>query len=150
MRTELALATNVGLRHVIEDGVSILDNTRVPPERRRFVLDDLIELLQEAVRGSELLGSSSLLVAGADRSAVDAISLLDRYLRNDSDAVLRDELKASAVAFTALRDGKSVSPSHRKQVVRFMRELLSTLERSESSDLAPDQADDQLTRRIND
>jgi hypothetical protein len=132
MKTQPALAINVGLRHVIEDGLAILANDHLTDDRRKFVVEDLSDLLGNAYRGSELAKNSSLFVKATDRTAFEAYSLLDR-LSGDGSTAIREQLRASAEAFDALKHEKEFSDDQKKRVTQFLKQLLGSLERQDSS-----------------
>jgi hypothetical protein len=72
--------SGLGFRHLMEDGIAILQNQPVGPDRRKYVLDDLSELIGRANRGSDLFRNHALFVASGDRGAVESFSLFDRFL----------------------------------------------------------------------
>jgi hypothetical protein len=137
MKTELVSASNVGLRHVIEDGLAILSNHQLSDERRTFVLADLADLLGQASRGAQLASSASFFVGGDDRVAFDAFSLLDK-LNSEANELDKENLRASAAAFNALRTGNEVAMAEKRRAAVFLKKLLGSLERESSSELVLD------------
>jgi hypothetical protein len=77
---EPTLAEAVGLKHIIEDGLAILDGRKVGEGRREFVMRDLRDLLDQAIRGSHIASQATLFLGEGDRQAFGSFTLLDRYL----------------------------------------------------------------------
>ena len=149
MASAPALAGDVGLRHVLEDGLAILSRSELDPGRRQFVLDDLMQLFGDALRGSELLDRTSLLVASADRYAVETYSLIDRYIRSEDPAAVRQDLETSLAAFGALREGRQVQHAEKRKAISFLRQVLTTLERNDVSGIL-ERPDDLPLGHLND
>ena len=97
MASELATAASVGFRHVVEDGLSLLREQRLPAARQEYVLSKLVRLLSDAARGQEIMAEQALFVGAKEREASESYSLLDRYLQNEDWttrlAVSRDALR---------------------------------------------------------
>jgi len=128
MKAEPLFASNVGLRHVVEDGLAILSNEKLAADRRRFVVRDLAELLNDALRGAQLANTTSFFVNAADRTAFDAYSLLDQ-LGQIAEQTDKESLKASAEAFVALRDGQTLQAKKKSTAAQYLKTLLGSLER---------------------
>jgi hypothetical protein len=80
MFEEPTLAEAVGLKHVIEDGLAIIEGRSISDSRKGFVLEDLRALLNKAIRGSEIASQSTLFLGEDDRQAFGSFALIDRYL----------------------------------------------------------------------
>jgi hypothetical protein len=55
MPTKMNWTNSLGFRHLIEDGITILQNRAIERDRRKHVLDDLSEMMIQAKRGSDLV-----------------------------------------------------------------------------------------------
>jgi len=132
MARELATVGSVGFRHVVEDGLTLLKERRLPPARREYVLDELVRLLSDAARGKEIMAEQTLFVGARDRNAYESYSLLDRYLRDES---WKSRLEASQGALRRLAEGASASGEERSAAMDLLEELLASLERDASSGL---------------
>lgn len=121
--------SGVGFRHLIEDGVAILQNQPVGPDRRKYVLDDLAELIGRANRGSDLFRSHALFVASADRSAVESFSLVDRFLGGAESDHWKSVLAQAQEAFHQLRNGGVPGAEARDAAIGLLKKILSGLTR---------------------
>lgn len=135
MNTTVSLKTDLGLRHLIEDAIGILRGDAVSDARKDFVLADLQDLFHKVVRGHELIQSPALFVGTADRWAFEAFSLLDRFLPPDGAASVHNALKASADRLAEIKDGHPVPVAQRQESVKFLSQILASLERQDSSGL---------------
>jgi hypothetical protein len=132
MATESGLVASIGFRHVIEDGLSVLQNGNLEPTRRAYVLDDLTALLRGAIKGSDLARQVSLFVRSDDRNAFEIFSLLDRYLGHGYDPDWREKLPSAEKAFTQLKENVEVAPEARSEAIALLTELLSSVKRRNS------------------
>ena len=80
MFDEPTLAEAVGLKHVIEDGLAIIEGRPLGEARRNFVVHDLSELIDRAIRGSQIASQPTLFLGEDDRQAFGSFALIDRYL----------------------------------------------------------------------
>ena len=133
MNTEISLNTGPGLRHVIEDGLAILEGSNFTASRREYVLDDLRDLFSKVVRGHELVKSPALFTGSADRGAFEAFSLLDRFLPSVEDSSVQQTLRLSANVFGQIKSGQSIPLDQRNSLVDFLRCILASLERQDSA-----------------
>ena len=133
MNTEISLNTGPGLRHVIEDGLAILEGSNFTASRREYVLDDLKDLFSKVVRGQELVKSPALFTGSVDRGAFEAFSLLDRFLPSVEDSTVQQSLRLSATAFAQIKSGQTIPADQRNILVDFLRKILASLERQDSA-----------------
>ena len=146
MTAENNLASSVGLRHVIEDGLAILANRALPKPRQDFVLTDLSDLLNKALRGSALARSSALFIGAGDRAAFDTYSLLGQ-LGTNATAPDTETLKLSAKAFDALKEGRGPRPEEKRCATEFLKQVLGSIER-QAGIAEKQQIDIGLDRRV--
>ena len=132
MASESNLVASIGFRHVIEDGLSVLQNDDLEPGRRAYVLEDLTTLLRGAIKGCSLASQVSLFVRSDDRNAFEIFSLLDRYLGHGYDPDWRDKLPLAEKAFTQLQENSDVSSDARSAAIALLTELLSSVKRRNS------------------
>lgn len=138
MNTSIALKSELGLRHLIEDGIAILRGGAFPDARRDFVLSDLQELFEKVARGHELIQSPSFFVGTADRGAFEAYSLLDRFLPLSPSGSVHTALRASAERLAEIKGGHTVAPAQRQESAEFLSQILASLRRQDSSGLRND------------
>jgi hypothetical protein len=92
-------------RHLIEDGIAVLQNFPIGTDRRVYVLNDLFDLVLRAKRGSELVRNNALFVASADRSAVESFSVLDRFLDDAESDRWKITFERAEEALDQLKNG---------------------------------------------
>jgi hypothetical protein len=143
MAGELGTVASVGFRHVVEDGLSLLKDRRLPAGRREYVLDQLSKLLNDAARGQQIVANQALFVGSRDRDAYESYSLLDRHLRNEE---WEGRLKASQEALRRLLEGSAAPREARSAAIDLLKELLTSLERDASGGLASVPEDLDLSR----
>jgi uncharacterized protein YecE (DUF72 family) len=103
MTTQLSPSKDLGLRHVLETGLSVIRNEQVDGSRRDSALDRLIEIFGEAERGSQAVRAQNLLFATEERSAFEQFSMFFRYLDAPFGEALADRLSEAKNALGELR-----------------------------------------------
>ena len=117
----------LGFRHLIEDGVAILQNRPIDADRRKYVLDDLSDLVLTAKRGSDLVRNNALFVASADRNAVESFSLLDRFLDEAETDQWKVILEQTEQALKQLQRGAVPTQESREAAIVLLKQILSGL-----------------------
>ncbi len=129
MPTQTNWTNGLGFRHLIEDGIAILRDRPVEADRRKYVLDDLSELMVRAKRGSDLVRDHVLFVASADRSAVESFSVVDRFLEDAESDYWKSILAQSEEALQQLRSGDVPRAEAREAAIGLLQKILSGLRR---------------------
>ncbi len=101
----------IGFCHVIEDVLSVLAQQDIGLARRRYVLEDLANLLANANRGAGLARRKLLFVAPTEKAALDAFFLLDRCLSNDPD--WKEKLHGTQRVLALLRRNAEIEVSQK-------------------------------------
>jgi hypothetical protein len=78
---ELQLA-DLGLQHVLENGLAVLRNDEVRSNSRSAALQRLSKILDEADRGSTLVSSSQFFLGKNEQPALESFSKVLRYLKD--------------------------------------------------------------------
>jgi len=134
MRFEVDAAQDLGLQHMLENGLAVLRGVELGAPRRAKVLRGLLEMISEADRGSAALRAQSLTSALEDRPAFDRFTLFFRYLK-DTTEDLSGQLSTARAALEALDQGKELTPDQGATLEMLLSELLEALERERA--LAP-------------
>ena len=133
--TQFNLSASIGFRHVIEDGIRILaKRDGIDVARKKFVVDDLVGLLSQATRGSEVANQNSLLISTGDKTAVETYSFLDRFLSRD-DKQLQEKLRKAQAAFKVIADNAEPSAENQTTALELLNELLASIERRGASEI---------------
>jgi hypothetical protein len=119
----------LGFRHLIEDGLAILDGRPINPDRRAYVVKDLSQLVLQAKRGSDLVRSNALSVASDDRNAFESYSILDRYWDRSREEQWTQVLAKAGEAFDCLQKGvvRDLREDQRNAAANLLRTVLSGL-----------------------
>jgi hypothetical protein len=119
--------SGLGFRHLVEDGIAVLQDQPVGSDRRKYVLDDLSELIGRANRGSDLFRNHALFVASGDRGAVESFSLVDRFLGGAESDYWKSILSQAQEALHQLRNGDVPKAEARDAAVSLLKKILSGL-----------------------
>lgn len=119
----------VGFRHLIEDGIAILQDAPIAPDRRAYVLDDLFNFVLRAKRGSDLVRSNALFAASAERSAVESFSVLDHFLDDTESESWKTAFEKAEDALTQLKSGSEPKEESRLAAILLLQKVLSGLTR---------------------
>lgn len=120
--------SDVGMRHVIEDALSLLRGELEDVKRRDFVISDLTSLFESASRGSCLAAQEELFFGADEIYAFKKFTAVKKYLSADFDSSLwdrLDETKEVLQDFSAKRD---VAPQKVDNAVEFLTVFLIKIE----------------------
>ena len=134
MRFEMEPSQDLGLQHMLRNGVAVLRGEPFDPERRTRVVEGLLEIITEADRGSEALREQSLTFALNERPAFERFSLFLQYV-GDSVEDIGNKLARAKEVLEGLEQGNEGSPEDRASVAELLNRLVSALERERA--LAP-------------
>lgn len=124
------LLADVGLRHIVEDGIAALLNRTMTDDRRVYVLNDLIDLFRRAAHGSKIARQQLLFGKSEERSAYECFARFDDLLRDRLTNRWEDVLDEVCDALERLRDGRDIPTRTRESAEHFLAALLSTIERN--------------------
>jgi hypothetical protein len=127
MRFELGAARHLGLQHVLENGIFILDGADVSDERRQRVVQTLLSVVSRADQGAIALVSHKLNFAPEERSAIESFSLFYRYLGSVAED-LPSQLSSAREALQELGEEKEVAPLARQSLRALLASLLHAIE----------------------
>jgi hypothetical protein len=122
----------VGLRHVLEDGVALLDRQHLENRRQGFVIQDLTNLLEQAAKGGKLTEGSGLFASAGDASAFEAYSLVFRYLRDAYAEALATRLGEAYATFRKLSLRQPLQDPERAMARHFLDQMLVRLNGDEA------------------
>lgn len=104
MQIELAPSEDLGLRHVLEDGLAVLRSNTAAADRRDALLDRLIEIFSEADKGSRAAEARHFLFAIEQPVAFERFALFVRYLNDMLGPDLPTRLTEATGALKHLRE----------------------------------------------
>ncbi|MSW51034.1 MAG: hypothetical protein F2817_09140 [Actinobacteria bacterium] len=127
MRFALEPSRDVGLQHVLRNGIALLEHREMNQDRRR-VLDGLLEIVSDADRGSGALREHGLTFALDERCAFERYSLFVRYLEDSVDDLPR-RLSEARETLQLIGASGDVSRECAASVGDLLARLLGALER---------------------
>ena len=130
MRFDMEPSQDLGLRHVLRNGISVLQGIE-PPQGRERVLHGLLEIVSDADRGADVLNAQNLTFALDNKPAFERFSLFVRYL-SDAFADLPARLAEAKTTLTRVEAGENVGAEDVRQVNELLTRLLEALERERS------------------
>lgn len=128
MRFGFEPAQDLGLQHVLQNGLSLIRGRDLEPGRRDQVLDGLLEIVADADRGSAALGAQSLTFALDQRPALERLSLFLRYLDEDTDQLCA-KLAAARGVLEGMRAGQEIPDDAKAELEALLSRLLGAIER---------------------
>lgn len=134
MRFEVDPSQDLGLQHVLENGLIVLRGGDMDEDRKGQVLNDLLDIVSEADRGSEALRAQSLTFALDERPAFERFTLFFRYLKDTAED-LPAQLSRARIVLEQLQQGADVPSESRQALEDFLAAFLEALERERA--LAP-------------
>jgi hypothetical protein len=129
MTTQFGSASSVGLRHVIEDGVALLNQDQLGEARRKIVLKGLMDIFAGASRGSDVMQVQSLFARVSDKPAVEAFSLLFRYLNPEYRGDLPRRIEETLDVLKAISDNQQVDAPRLTHARQLLVSLLDAMRR---------------------
>lgn len=129
MGVQLASSKDLGLKHVLENGLALIRDEPFDDGRRTQVLESLIKIFSEADRGSQVIQERNLLFAASDRPAFERFTMFFRYLKDSFGADLPARLSEAPIVLTALRDGCLDDEIQRARVGELIESILAAMER---------------------
>ena|SRR5712671_3599980 len=134
---DLSSFADIGFRHIMEDALAILGNQQIDPNRRAYVLGDLVRLFRDASRGSQIASHRKFFVGSDDKSAFEDFERLDRYLRHRYQNTWGQLLDDVSGALDGLQKGVPVSEDARQKSQEVLQELVKGIARKHAYETAP-------------
>jgi hypothetical protein len=120
---------SLGVLHVLEDTLAILQGKEIPAARRSFVLERSGALLKDATEGSTVAKTPQASVGPGNVRALESYALLHRYL--SGTPVRRDDKEISTVASAVegISSGQAITDEVRASSVRTLRTVCERMNR---------------------
>jgi hypothetical protein len=126
MALQMELSMDIGLRHALEAGLSVV-KAQPAPDVDPKVLDSLVEIFSEAGRGSQAVEQRELLVGVDERPAFERFALFFRYLKGARGDDLSTRLSDTASVFSRVKNREAVEPERRRQAADLIEMLLNAM-----------------------
>ncbi len=128
MRFEMEPSRDLGLQHMLQNGVAVLRGADLGAIRRQKVLDGVLEVVTDADRGCEAIQEQSLAFARSDRPALERFSLFLSYL-GDTAGNLSERLAEAKGVIQGLAANVDVPQDQRNSVADLLDSLVQALKR---------------------
>jgi hypothetical protein len=115
----------IGLRHILEGTIKILEGKRVDPSRKKYLLNSVIKLLGEAEKGSNFVHERAWVVPPAESDSLESYSFLTTYFQNGD--YLDQNLPSSKKTIMSVASGSSVAAEKLQPVIKLLKELLERM-----------------------
>jgi hypothetical protein len=134
MRVEQVRSSDIGLRHLLENGLNLAQGVEVQQDRREQVLQGLLAIFSEANRGSTAFGTRRLTPLLNEKKAVERFSTFYHHLRHEFGEQVPAQLGEAKAALDELLNGET-SVERRENLALVLRALLESMRRDRA--LAP-------------
>jgi len=128
MRFEMEPSQDLGLQHMLQNGVAALRGSDLGADRTQQVLGGVFEVVADADRGCVSLQHQSLSFARNNSPALERFSLFLSYL-GDPQGDLSAKLTEAKDVIERLRANNAVSANERNAVAELLENLLLALRR---------------------
>jgi hypothetical protein len=129
MRFESGPTPSLGLLHILEDALSLLEGKDLPAHRRAYVLAESEKLVNDAQEGSRMSGEGELFVPPGKWRALKSFVLLDRYLGGPRNKIEEKTLQEILAALTSLTKNQVAPEDLRQGAVTALRDICEQMER---------------------
>lgn len=131
MSPNLSPFRDIGLQHLLENGLRVLQHqTSLPDARRVQVVDGLVQVFSEADRGGAPLRSQASLWAASEAPDFERFSVFFRYIKDgpiQGDPLA--ELSEAKKSVEALKAGQGLDDAASERLESLIKLLLSGLHR---------------------
>jgi hypothetical protein len=128
MTLQLEPSMDIGLRHVLETGLSYVGPKPVRNADNK-ILDSLVEIFAEAGRGSAVVQPPALLVGVGERPAFERFALFFKYLKDAFGDELPRRLSETESILNGLRNNEAIDPAGRQRAADLIQKLLVAMRR---------------------
>ena len=127
MVPELPPAADLSLQHVIENSLAIIEREPFAEDRRRQVLTNLTEILDQASKGSQVVQSNLLAFGTDEQPAFERFAMLFHYLQPLTPDDVPALLAKAKFNLERLRDHQSQSAESKAETLSVLRLLLQAV-----------------------
>lgn len=120
---------DIGLRHVLENGLALATGGEIPQGRRDQVLASLLRIFSEAERGSHALSPHNLTVALDEQRAFDRFSAFYHYLHHTFGDDVPNRVAEAKDALSEMAKDGVTDQEKGKRLAQLLKILLDSLRR---------------------
>lgn len=119
--------SEVGLEHVLEDGLALAVDADSDASRKEVVLEGVLAIFDAATEGSELVGRNSLFIRADQKPACDTFEMIFKYLHSEYGESLAGRISETRDVFENLKNNVVVSEDKRVRCSEFLQSFLEAL-----------------------
>ncbi len=119
--------SEVGLEHVLEDGLALAEELPIEAERREIVLDGVLLIFDAATEGSELVQRNSLFIRADQKPAFETFEMIFKYLHSDYGDELPARIVETKDVFNSLRSNTHIGQDKLGRCAAFIKSFLEAL-----------------------
>ena len=123
MHFERGRVPSIGLLHILEDAVALVQGNELEPGRATYVLGQVRKLVNEAIEGSKISKQDGVFVLPGKWQAMESYTLLSRYLGEESAHLDDDALEQLSAAISHMSQQTAMSEELRTNAAKILREI---------------------------
>lgn len=120
---------DLALQHTLQSGLAVVSGEPMDESRRTKVLPALIQIFNDANKGSQALAARSLLAAVQEPPALERFALFFRYLNKSIGRDLPARLNEVVSVLSTIERNESVSADARQRAADLIEQLLQAIVR---------------------
>lgn len=129
MRVERIPSKDIGLRHVLENGLALIEGDDLGADRREQVLKSLQHIFSEADRGSAALGVSQLTAGLNERRAIERFSAFYHHLSHEFGEEVPMRLSQAKIALDEMLQQGNATEQHAGNLKDVLQHLVESIRR---------------------
>jgi hypothetical protein len=129
MNVEIFPARDLGLQHLLENGLAVIRDEPALSSRREEVLATLLEVISEADKGGVAVTTQNLLSSMSGGPALERFSTFFRYLKDSFGDDVPERLSEAATVLSALKEQRPHDDESTSRTIRLIETLLNGVRR---------------------
>jgi hypothetical protein len=134
MSAQLSPFRDVGLQHLLENGRNLMRQRPISADRRKQIVDGLVDVFSEADRGAAPLRSQAALWSSTETPSFERFSIFFRYLKDPLKDTVLSDLSEAKRALEAMKAGQEPNSETSNWLAHMFDLLLAGLRRDQLSE----------------
>lgn len=122
-------ATDLALQHILISGLAVVKDEPLEDTRRTSVVHALVEIFDDASRGSQALVAQNFLMSANESPAFERFALLYRYLNRTCGQELPARIAEASAVLSAIEDKQVLEHGAKARVAELIQQLISAIAR---------------------
>jgi hypothetical protein len=120
---------DLALTHILESGLKLVRNEPLDDQRRGAVLPALVQIFQEANKGSQAVSARNMLVGVTEAPTLERYALFFRYLDGSLGADLTDRLSEATGVLSAIQQNGPLDNDAKGRLAEMIENMLTAITR---------------------